>query len=185
MLAEFSMAMSGLQWLALAATVRHTAAVAETAAAGFGDPESHWRTTAALARFFYVRTPLQASYGRALVGVPSGTPGSFVSGSPTPPCARPPHLAMGSGFTAHKGGHAMATTSHVRATQYPLIERAAIDAAEQWLQHAPESLADWCDTRFHASSRLYKFAETVEYKAAFEQAYAHRIGQAIVGVHHE
>src|SRR5690606_3372352 len=86
----------------------HTIRACETTRAGFSSPESHWRTTAANARFFYVRTPLHAFYGRALVGASSDAPGSFVSGLLTPPCARPPRLAAGRGSTAHKGGHAMA-----------------------------------------------------------------------------
>jgi hypothetical protein len=57
-----------------------------------------WRTTASV-RFFYVRC-LRASFnGRALAGVPSGTPVSTCTGTPTLSCARPPQLALGFGFS--------------------------------------------------------------------------------------
>jgi hypothetical protein len=69
--------------------------IRKTARIGFGDPESHWRTAASV-RFFHVRMPW-FPYGRALVGIPSGMPGSYVSGSPTPPCACPPRLATEGG----------------------------------------------------------------------------------------
>lgn len=78
----------------------YTGFAAETAAARFGDLKSHRRTDACMA-FFYVRTHLRAFYGRAIAGIPSGMPVSVVTGSPTLLSARPPHLAMGSGFNSH------------------------------------------------------------------------------------
>jgi hypothetical protein len=82
----------------------HTCAVANTNATGFGDLKSHRRTTATR-RYFYVHTLLRTLFGRAIAGIPSGMPGSFVSGSPTLLSARPPHLAMSGGPTSQGGRH--------------------------------------------------------------------------------
>lgn len=77
------------------------------------------------------------------------------------------------------------TPSRSEQSQYPLIQHAAIEAAELWLQHAPESLADWCDTRFKClAAGMNWYSDYHDRKAAFEQAYALRIGQAMVGVRH-
>ena len=113
----------------------YPADVAETTATGFGDLTIYRRTTAAV-RFFYVRVPSRASTinGRALVGRPSGLPVSDRAGSPTLPCARSPHLAMGSGIrTATIGGRTMLRhiPAHPEQTQCPLeiIRTALRDAA--------------------------------------------------------
>lgn len=109
----------------------YTFGAAETTVAGFGDLD-HVSAQPRRAAFLCV-TPSCASFnGRALVGRPSGLPGAYVTGSPTLPCARSPHLAMGCGLTAHVRGRTM---RHIPArpeqTQSPLeiIRTALRDAA--------------------------------------------------------
>src|SRR5690606_35547235 len=160
----------------------HTIRACETTRAGFGDPESHRRTTAALARFFYVRTPLQAFYGRAVVGASSDAPGSFVSGSPTPPCARPPRLATGCGLTAHNGGHAMAALPIPArsAHTFPQTEKAARRAVRRWFAGTPYLiLAEWRDqARLVHCARL---PANPAREAAFDQAFAQELAAVIAG----
>lgn len=78
--------------------------VLEKKRTGFGD-SNYQRRTAAIKRFFYVRTALVRLQWRALVGIPSGMPVAVGTGSPTPSCARLPHLAMSSGSSTTNGGH--------------------------------------------------------------------------------
>lgn len=81
--------------------------VADKEAAGFGD-STYLRRTAAIKRFFFVRTTSVRPQWRALVGIPSGMPVAVGTGSPTPLCARLPHLAMKGGFISatYGGPHA-------------------------------------------------------------------------------
>ncbi len=74
----------------------YTLGVAETAATRIGVRHSTRRTTAS-ERYFYVRTPC-AFNGRALVGERSRSPVAVYTGTPIPPCARPPQLELGAGF---------------------------------------------------------------------------------------
>lgn len=93
---------------------RYSELVAETAATGFGDLDH----VSAQPRHavFLCAMPCRASfYGWAWAGRPSGLPGAYVTGSPTSPCARPPHLAMGSGITAHVRGRSMKHHAPVRS----------------------------------------------------------------------
>lgn len=85
-------------------TVPHNGRAAQTTAAWFGDQKSLRRTTASR-RYFYVHSRLRTLFGWAIVGIPSGMPGSVVSGSPTLLSARPPHLAMSGGLPTHGGRH--------------------------------------------------------------------------------
>lgn len=162
----------------------HHPRVAATTAAGFDSPKRQRRTLRRQADFLRP-LPSCASMGGRLQGG-FGLPVSFVTGLSTLLSARPPHLTVGSGFNPTKEA-AMRANAPARPeqTQYPLIEQAAITAAELWLQHAPESLADWCDTRFKClAAGMNWYSDYHDRKAAFEQAYALRIGQAMVGVRH-
>ena len=92
--------------LARVGRAQYPASVDETASAGFSSP-THVSAQPRRAAFLCV-SPLRASFnGRALVGEPSGSPGAYVTGLLTPPCARSPHLAVGSGLTAHVRGRTM------------------------------------------------------------------------------
>lgn len=82
--------------LALFNPLRHTLPVANTNATWFGD-QNRSGGRSAIERIFYVPTLLRTLYGRAIAGIPSGMPGSLISGSPTLLSARPPHLAMDGG----------------------------------------------------------------------------------------
>jgi len=86
----------------------YSVAVAETTVTGFSSPQHSRRTTAAR-RYFFVRTPSRAFKinGRALVGRANALPVSLSAGLLTLPCARSPHLAVGSGFTATQGGRTL------------------------------------------------------------------------------
>ena len=90
--------------LPFCASVPYTGFACDTSRDWFGSQEPQ-RRTAAPRRYFYVRTLLCAFFGRAIAGRAQALPVSFVAGLPTLLSARPPHLEVGSGFTAHKGGH--------------------------------------------------------------------------------
>jgi len=85
---------------------RYPEIVAETTATRFGDLTN--RSAQPRRAAFLCVSPSRASFnGRAWAGRPSGLPVPSVAGSPTPPCARSPHLAMGSGLTANRRGRIM------------------------------------------------------------------------------
>ncbi|SAK42979.1 hypothetical protein AWB76_00491 [Caballeronia temeraria] len=101
---------------------------------GIGVPEN----TSAQPRnaVFLCATPLFVPVnGRAVAGEPSGSPVPCVPGTPTPPCARPPQLALGSGFSTRTQEATMRANDSARSeqTQSPLhiqiINRALRDAA--------------------------------------------------------
>ncbi|CAG4908331.1 ash family protein [Paraburkholderia saeva] len=111
--------------------IRYTQDVAETTAAGFGDLTN--RSAQPRRAAFLCVSPSCASFnGRALAGRPSGLPVPSVAGSPTPPRARSPHLAMGRGLTANRRGRTMRHIhSHPEQTRSPIeiIRGALRDAA--------------------------------------------------------
>lgn len=173
------MAIAGLHHAYLLA---HNARVGKTVPTGFSSLESHWRTTAALVRLFCVRMPLRVLYGWAMAGVPSGTPGSFVSGLLTPPFACPPRLAAGSGFTAHKGGHDMAALPIPArsAHTYPLTEIEARRAVRIWFTGKPSlSLADWRDNRCLA--HCAGLPDPYERGLVFREAFARELSNVVAG----
>lgn len=66
-------------------------------------------------------------------------------------------------------------------TRYPLFARSGHDAAELWLAGAPMTMADWRDLCLRSFlAGLGHFGDLAARTAAFHEAYAHRIGQAIV-----
>lgn len=171
--------------LAHAFQLVHTIRARETTRAGFSSPESDRRTTAALARFFYVRMPLRAFYGRALVGASSDAPASYRAGLLTPPCARPPRLAAGRGFNYPIGGHDMAALPIPArsAHTFPQTEKAARRAVRRWFAGTPYlSLAEWRDqARLVHCARLP--ADPAR-EAAFDQAFAQELAAVIGGADH-
>lgn len=183
MIPEAQRAIIGLQWLALLAQVRHNARVAETTAARVGSRKCKRRTHRHLAGFFRPYADVRLLW--AGDGGEGASPaGSLLRRSSNPAICPPTPFGSGERGQPQKEA-AMATTSHVRASQYPLVEEEARHAAELWLQHAPEPLADWCDTRFQClAAGMGWYSDYHDRKAAFEQAYALRIGQAIAGVRH-
>jgi hypothetical protein len=136
--------------------LRYTASVVETTTTGFGDL-THVSAQPRRAAFLCV-LPSRASTinGRAWVGRPSGLPGAYVTGSPTLPCARSPHLAMGSGLTTHVRGRTMSIQIPARPeqTQSPLeIIRTALRDAST----AP-TVCDALDVTGDALRRLAELA---------------------------
>ena len=102
--------------LACGGGAKYPAGVAQTNATGFGSPTCNRRTTA-VRRYFFVRTPLRASIcGWALAGRASALPVSYCAGLPTLPCARPPHLEVGSGLNPAIGGRTMLRQSPLAHT---------------------------------------------------------------------
>ena len=142
MLTEFSMAISGLRWLALAATVRHNSHVAETTATGRGNPIAPRRTTATK-RYFFVRPPLRAFFGRAVAGPASAGPVPLDAGFPPSLRARPPHVEMGSGSNPSKEATMLATSLRTPAHPSPYLH--GVNAARTWLESPRPgvSLHDW------------------------------------------
>ncbi len=171
--------------IAAARYLRHNGRARKTVRAGFDSPEIDRRTAAALARFFYVRMPLRTFYGRALAGVPSGTPVSYRAGLSTPPCARPPRLTAGSGFNDSIGGpHMAALPIPARSAQtYPQTEKAARRAARLWFTGTPtRTLAEWRDDRRQAHCARLPFE--LEREAAFNLAFERELAQIIGGAFH-
>jgi hypothetical protein len=82
-------------------SVDYAGSVAEKEATEFGD-SIYLRRTTATRRIFFVHTTLCPLWA-AVVGIPSGMPGSVGTGSPTPPFAALP-FGDGSGLTATYGG---------------------------------------------------------------------------------
>lgn len=165
------------------AIIVHHAIVAKTKAAWFDSQNVPRRTLRHQADFLRPMLSCASMGGRLQGGF--GLPVPLDAGLSTLLSARPPRLTAGSGSNPQTEAAMRANTpARPEQTHFPLIEHAAIEAAELWLQTAPASLADWRDARFHASARVGSFPETVEHKAAFDQAYAARIGQALVGVSH-
>lgn len=65
-----------------------------------------------------------------------------------------------------------------------LAERAAIEAADQWLATAPLTMAAWRDNRFselHMGTAQTE-GERLAALRTFNQAYARRIGERIAGI---
>lgn len=67
------------------------------------------------AAFLCVSPSCASFYGRALVGEPNGSPGAYVTGLLTLPCARPPHLAVGRGLITHVRGRIMRQSPHAHS----------------------------------------------------------------------
>jgi hypothetical protein len=167
----------------------YTFHVAETKAAGFGDLSN--RSAQPRRAAFLCVSPSCASFnGRALAGRPSGLPVPSVAGSPTPSCARSPHLAMGSGLTANRRGRIMlrhiparpeqTTLPNTLTAKHPLFAHAGRNAAELWLVGAPLSMADFRDLRFRnlvAGDTV--FAGDVARRKAFNDAFAREIALSI------
>ena len=66
---------------------------------------------------------------------------------------------------------------------FPLTVQAGRHAAQLWLSATtpPASMATWRDNRFHAHAAGLNFPDYSDRQQAFNDAYAGRIAQAIVG----
>jgi len=105
---------------------QYSAGVAETTAHRIGVRE-RYRRTAASVRFFYVRCLCASFNGRALAGVPSGTPVSCIAGTPTLLRARPPQLALtGRDIRTDTGGRTMRQLTHAYSGQNPALIQSII-----------------------------------------------------------
>ncbi|NRE46690.1 hypothetical protein FG479_05705 [Burkholderia pseudomallei] len=109
-------------------------------------------------RYFFVRASTHAFNGRALAGVPSGTPVSVFAGTPTLSCARPPQLALGAGFVTTKTEVAPNAQVHTRPYQakrspYP-FDHPRRTARSGHRRHVPNrARCDRRGTRRHRGAR--------------------------------
>ena len=177
---------------------RYTRNVSETTDAGFSSLNN--RSAQPRRAVFLCVSPLRASfYGWAWVGASSDAPVPSVAGLLTPPCARPPHLAVDGGPSIKPKEPAMRASAPARSEQpkpqtptqrHPLFARAGAAAAELWLSCPTLSLADFRDLRFRTLlSGLTADPDDNARRLAFNAAYAARIASSIAeqshaGVHH-
>ena len=113
------------QGLARVGGEQYPASVDETASTGFGSL-IHVSAQPRRAAFLCV-SPLRAFFnGWALVGTASAVPGAYVTGLPTLPCARPPHLEVGSGITAYVRGRTMRQSYLTPTGQNPSLIQSII-----------------------------------------------------------
>lgn len=110
----------------------YTQAIAETTAIWF-DSRDHVSAQPRRAAFLCVSPSCASFYGRALVGEPNGSPGAYVTGLSTLPCARSPHLTVGRGFVTHVRGRIMRQSQHARTGQdtTTLIQQITRDAIKR------------------------------------------------------
>jgi len=163
-------------------------AVAKTNATWFGSQNCKRRTHRHSWRFFIVRTPLRASFGRAIAGRAHALPVSVCAGLPTLLSARPPHLEVGSGFNLQTEA-IMASLSHVHLgrTASPahtlVFANAGAHAAAQWLNSAAPSLslAAFRESSLHHLLAHATPGNVAAAMAVFRQAYARRVATFIAG----
>ncbi|VVE16557.1 hypothetical protein PHO31112_02903 [Pandoraea horticolens] len=139
--------------LALPYSLGYPATVTETTVTGFGSP-NYVSAQPRKAAFLCVSPSRASINGRALVGRASALPGAYVTGLPTSPCARPPHLEVGSGLTAYVRGRTMRhIPAHPEQIESPVLsivrnalraaalassDRAALDVAGEALRRIAE-----------------------------------------------
>lgn len=91
--------------LAFRHAVPYSGSACDTSRDWFDDQRFDGRTNRHPRRYFYVRSPLRAFFGRVIAGARSRAPVSYRAGSSTLLSARPPHLTMRSGSNDSIGGH--------------------------------------------------------------------------------
>lgn len=143
MLPEFSMAIFGLRWLALAATVRHNSPVAAPTAAGFDSPNVPRRMNRHLAGFFrpyaYVRLQWAGDGGEG-----KSPAGSLGRRSVNPAICPPTPFDSGRRVNhPSKEATMLATTPRTPAHPSPYLH--GVNAARTWLESPRPcvSLHDW------------------------------------------
>ncbi len=169
-------------------SLRHTGHVANTNATR-GESRNRQRRTTAARRYFYVRMPTCAFFGRAMAGAPSGAPVSFVTGLSTLPCARPPHLRVGSGSNPTKEA-AMRANALARPEQtQPPTEltpfQAGIQSACAWFACPQLSAATHRDNARCVFVRaITDDSEAAIASFSFNRGFAHGLAKAMAEVSH-
>ncbi|MGN6259615.1 MAG: hypothetical protein ACTHNO_02685 [Ralstonia sp.] len=159
----------------------YTFSVAETTVTGFGD-SMNTGGRPPFGGIFSSVTPLRACFHGGPGGETFGSAGACVPVRQPRRLARLPHLAMNGGPPPTQEASMPKAVARPEQSRFPLAVSAGRHAADLWLQSPQMSLCDWRDSRFAAHACGMGITDLAERRAAFNEAFAEGIANAIAAV---